>query len=181
MLHREPRSGAQGTLQTMGCVGRGGHDSDSKAALVILRFLGTRSRRVAPWQTAALPPSHGASARARPQRLTSRGGPGDGGLGAGSAEARCRQKYGRAGTEAVQETGGEAEHRGGSWGACSEPSRSGVGWLVESRSAGHWAPEIEKKNRKTPWEEAGGRDHYWYSAWRAWAVHDCSTKPAIIL
>lgn len=45
VLHREPRSGAQGTLQMMGCVGRGGHNSDTKAASVILRFLGTRGRR----------------------------------------------------------------------------------------------------------------------------------------
>lgn len=80
------------------------------------------------------------------QRLVSRGGLGDGGLGAVSTGAQCRQKYGRPGTEAVQGTGEEAEHRGGSWVALSEPSGSGLGWLVESRSAGHWAPCTKRQH-----------------------------------
>lgn len=44
------------------------------------------------------------------------------------------------------------------WGlvaAASEPCRSGLDWLVESRSAGHGAPEMAAGSRKALWEAAG--------------------------
>lgn len=118
-------------------MGRGeGHNGESKAASIILCFLRTvegggilaPSSRTVRWQS----PS--------PEADKGRNGAGAEGL---QCRAQCRQKDSCSGTRG----GGTGSGRA-SWGllGCLEPLKSGLDWLMESKSADHQTPHMRRQH-----------------------------------